>query len=254
MNIVRHAFISCVFFLVIAVAGQEKTAGGTADPGKKETMTAPADESVTDGAGGAAQKTVAEKPGQAAGGATATVNIKSKPDDAVVVIDDVMKGRTPLTVENITAGEHVIVLKKDGYFMKKATVSVAADTTVDLTFELIKPLERIIQSTPPGAEVLIDGKAAGITPCTVGKLKPGEHVITLRLKGYETIEGKVTLTPDGPDTLSWALTVDKKKVEAAQRGNDARREKQALVNRVAIGIFLALSLGIIIVELADTYN
>ena len=42
-----------------------------------------------------------------------------------------------------------------------------------------------IASTPPGAEVIVNGRIAGSTPTTVGDLSPLEDVVVeLRLRGY----------------------------------------------------------------------
>jgi len=46
-------------------------------------------------------------------------------------------------------------------------------------------------SQPPGAWVLVDGRAAGRTPVTVPAVLPGSHYATLRLDGYRTWFGLV---------------------------------------------------------------
>jgi hypothetical protein len=56
-----------------------------------------------------------------------------------------------------------------------ATLGRAAATTGSL----------IIESRPPGATVLINGKPSGTTPLTVGALAPGNYRIGLSLAGYQ---------------------------------------------------------------------
>jgi hypothetical protein len=58
----------------------------------------------------------------------------------------------------------------------------------------------LILSTPKGAEILVDGNLAGVTPLAFGLLSHGPdkpRVITVRLKGYVTVEKSVI--PDGKD-------------------------------------------------------
>ena len=50
----------------------------------------------------------------------------------------------------------------------------------------------VIASDPPGARVLLDGAAAGQTPITVAKLKPGAHTVVLQTSAG-TVTRKVTV-------------------------------------------------------------
>jgi tetratricopeptide (TPR) repeat protein len=49
-----------------------------------------------------------------------------------------------------------------------------------------------VLSEPPGATLLIDGAALGVTPWT-GELAPGRHVVLARLRGYGDVEQIVEL-------------------------------------------------------------
>ncbi|MBD3390772.1 MAG: PEGA domain-containing protein [Chitinivibrionales bacterium] len=184
---------------------------------------------------------------------TGSLAIKSVPGDAVVVIGDVMRGRTPVTVDGLAEGEHVVLIKKKGYFLKKATVAVTADSTVEVRFQLTEPLELMITSEPAGATAVFDGTEVGTTPCAVDKLKPGEHELILRFEGYTSVTRTVSLTKDSADTLHVVLEAAAGSEKAAEAGS-GRSPKSRLVNRVALGIFLAFTLVIVIVELADTSN
>ena len=48
-----------------------------------------------------------------------------------------------------------------------------------------------ISSTPPGADIELDGKFVGSSPSTIGTI-PGEHQITLKKNGFQSWERKVT--------------------------------------------------------------
>ncbi len=51
-----------------------------------------------------------------------------------------------------------------------------------------------ITSTPPGAEISIDGNFVGDTPSSNLNVAPGEHVVILKKSGYKTWERKLKVT------------------------------------------------------------
>ena len=58
-----------------------------------------------------------------------------------------------------------------------------------------------VRSTPPGAEVLLDGKAMGVTPTSLFlDTQQEEHVVVLRRPGWTTVERRVLTKPliEGP--------------------------------------------------------
>jgi hypothetical protein len=57
-----------------------------------------------------------------------------------------------------------------------------------------------IRSTPPGAEVTVDGRYAGNAPSTL-KLPAGDHVLTVTAAGHKTWERRVRLTPGGDTNI-----------------------------------------------------
>jgi hypothetical protein len=58
-----------------------------------------------------------------------------------------------------------------------------------------------VTTTPAGAEVYVDGKAAGITPCTVGALAEGSYAVEIRKRGYERVYSNVFLAKGESKTL-----------------------------------------------------
>jgi len=46
---------------------------------------------------------------------TGLVQVKTTPNDADIFIDGVYKGKSPMILDNISAGNHNIVIKKEGY-------------------------------------------------------------------------------------------------------------------------------------------
>jgi hypothetical protein len=65
-----------------------------------------------------------------------------------------------------------------------------------------------VVTTPPGAEVDIDGNKAGVSPLAFVLLKQGDtpRTLTIKMTGYKTVEKKVV--PDGK-TIPVAVTMEK---------------------------------------------
>ena len=51
-----------------------------------------------------------------------------------------------------------------------------------------------VSSTPPGADIEIDGKFVGSTPSSIS-IKPGDHDIAVKKSGFSAWEKKVSVAP-----------------------------------------------------------
>ena len=69
----------------------------------------------------------------------------------------------------------------------------------------LPPRALAVSSTPPGAEVWLDGKEVGAAPLTVSKVAPGEHLLALRSPGMPDVLRRVVLL--GAPQVSLALPV-----------------------------------------------
>lgn len=66
------------------------------------------------------------------------------------------------------------------------------------------PAHLHVETTPPGASILADGKAMGTTPTDV-ELAPGKHILHIELAGYLPIDKDVDLVYGAKENLSSAL-------------------------------------------------
>ena len=186
----------------------------------------------------------------------ASLVVTTQPEGAVVVLDDNPCGRTPVTLEDILPGPHVIVLKKKGYFVKKVAVSVSAGAREELEFLLVAPA-RLAVTSDPVATVAIDGADKGNTPLVVGTLKPGTHEIVVRAEGGRNATRKVTLENGGADSLHFALQpAGGSSTEPGETTISGVREPgesrvSSVLNRVALGVFVGFSLLILLIELTQ---
>jgi hypothetical protein len=171
-------------------------------------------------------------PAQPAGlsGSTGSLYIISTPSGAAIFLDSDAKGTTPATLTGIAPGTHTVLLKKSGYpdYTTPAAVVAGQVTTIDA--DLAKgpgaatpsaantgttapvPGEGSLSvgSTPPGAQVLVDGTVRGMTPAVIPGLSPGQHTILLKLDGYQEFNTTVSISDGKTTEFSTALAQAKK--------------------------------------------
>ncbi len=126
---------------------------------------------------------------------TGSLYITSDPPGATVYLDASYSGKTPLTLNNVATGNHVVEMDLSGYYDWKSTVTVPAGgtRTVSATLQRIPTSSTgwiYVSSSPGGATVTLDGTNVGQTP-TSGSLKlnniaAGSHSMSLQLNGYQT--------------------------------------------------------------------
>jgi serine/threonine protein kinase len=92
---------------------------------------------------------------------------------------------TPFTVASLSPGKHIVSMSKTGYSSDIRSVDVTAGGRSSLVLHLT-PMNAlmVLNSTPPGADVIIDGKPTGrVTPAQFA-VEKGNHTIFLRKQGY----------------------------------------------------------------------
>jgi PKD repeat protein len=149
-----------------------------------------------------------------------TLSLSSNPPGASVFIDNVIKGKTPLTLTDIAVGNHQITIIMDDYeeYTRKILVEATSPLTIAavLTKSLPQPTTQkpvtgsiAITTIPSGAEVYIDDKPIGITPAIFPDLLPGNHRVTLTAKGYEDWSYIVSVGSDRMSAVNAELSAIK---------------------------------------------
>ncbi len=178
------------------------TPGGTTTTG---TTTTPAGSDTTSAPTGNAPKTDVEKPKeQRPGGipmptAGERTTGPSKVGQLIVTANVPgarisIDGRsdpgwlTNHTFPDLPAGAHQIVISKDGYDEVQRGVIVEGGRTAAVNAELTAPGGEInIVTSPPGADVYIDGRAYGASPVKA-TVAVGQHAYTIKRPGMEPFE------------------------------------------------------------------
>jgi hypothetical protein len=126
--------------------------------------------------------------------------VKSEPEGCEISIDGVAVGMTPRLITTLDAKEtYRMTLRKAGY--REATFEVKFNGRTPLVRHerliLDSGILKIV-STPPGAEVTVNGVRRGPTPVTVTDVPKGRATVSFSLPGYaeETISDIRVLAGD----------------------------------------------------------
>jgi hypothetical protein len=130
---------------------------------------------------------------------------------AEVLVDGVRRGTTPLALDDLPLGDHVVEVRKPPARPWTKTVTLAAGTSM-VRAELAATIPRaptdgelIVQSVPAGAEVWLDGNQVGKTPWK-SQVPGGDHWLQLKLVGHVTYEKKLALEAGKTEKLAVQLT------------------------------------------------
>ncbi|MGB9666111.1 MAG: PEGA domain-containing protein [Candidatus Cryosericum sp.] len=139
-------------------------------------------------------------------GREASLNIRSFPSGATVVLDEHEVGITPLVVHSVSPGSHTIELRLSGWEVWKGSATAVKGMTAQIIANMTHAAYTlVITSTPSGATVSIDGTPRGTTPLTVSGLKPRNYDLVVSLKGYSSIARSVDLSDEAQATQDFSL-------------------------------------------------
>jgi hypothetical protein len=117
---------------------------------------------------------------------SARLVVTSEPVGAEVYLGGALLGTTPLD-RSVPARRGAVTVVRPGYKDRADSIDLAAAESVGLHVSLEERVGAVrVSSTPPGAEILLDGKSAGVaTPATLSALSVARlHDVTLRLAGF----------------------------------------------------------------------
>ena len=130
------------------------------------------------------------------------VSVISTPTGARLFVDDALRGQTPLTLDNLEAGSHVLRVENDGYESEIRAVEINKAQKKVEEFQLVRNVGSLeVMAKPNGIKVVVDGVEKGVVmpeaDDPVGKLSlelpVGEHRVSLLFKGYGAVEKRVTI-------------------------------------------------------------
>ena len=103
-------------------------------------------------------------------------------------------------------GTYSFTLSAPGF--RTSTISVKVEdrkpTSLNVALERMRGRIRL-ESEPPGAAVIFDGKAVGVTPLTLENLELGDHSYVLALDDYSETRGTVRLVDESEQAVKSTL-------------------------------------------------
>jgi PEGA domain len=142
------------------------------------------------------------------------INISSSPGGASVTFDGLGKGNTPLTLNDLAAGIHILQLEYPGYLPWKSTIDVPETGIKDIRVTLGPEPASVpgwitVSSIPAGASVTLDGNYVGLTPVNgtlnLDAVAAGEHTISLNRSGYLPYSTRTNVSPNAVSAVSAVL-------------------------------------------------
>jgi hypothetical protein len=139
------------------------------------------------------------------------IYISSDPPGADVFINGAKQsGQTPVTLP-LAAGQYNLVLRLQGYEPYAGGVQVKDNIQTQLLNVPLKEksLSRVawaqVNSTPKGAEIIVDGTSTGqFTPARV-QVPTGVHTVTLKLNGFQQAKRTIQVSEGGTVTIDQPL-------------------------------------------------
>ncbi len=133
------------------------------------------------------------------------VTVHTQPPGALVEIEGKNAGTATngtLVINDLEVGRaYPIVARLDGYQTRSSVVQPSKDGgEITLALEALAATVSL-DTTPPGAEVIVDGTSLGTTPLTITKLAPGTNIdLTFKKAGYQTASAKFEVPGPGKET------------------------------------------------------
>lgn len=138
------------------------------------------------------------------------VSVSSQPSGASVIVDGQDRGVTPITLFDLAPGRHHLKFRLAGYVDRDRFITVGEEPSVEKS-EVLQEVKGLllVKTDPPGATIVIDGVAKGLSPRLITDLPAKDsYAVKLRKAGY--IEQALTLKFNGrePKVIDEKLVLD----------------------------------------------
>jgi len=136
---------------------------------------------------------------------TGVLIVRTKPEAAMIYIDDKQFGVSPVTARNLSGGKHRVSVRKKGYGETVQVAEVMAGKKTEALVSLnALPGTLVVNTTPSGADIIIDGRKIGRSPLEK-KVAAGKYLVKASLDGYFAGESEATIEPGKKTGLSLDL-------------------------------------------------
>ena len=131
------------------------------------------------------------------------VELITNPSGAVVYLDDLKFGNTPLS-EFYPSGRYPIRIEKQGYVTYEDVLEISPPrTTTLITLQRNFGTMRVQSEPETGLEIYLNGQPQGVTtPHTFQQLRPGQYIVTGRSQFIDTPPDTVTVERGSSDEIT----------------------------------------------------
>ena len=152
------------------------------------------------------------------------VTITTEPEvGAQVSLDGTTLGATPLVDTELPPGVHRLEFSAARHLTEVRELEVRGGGERQSLAATLTPDYALVslRSDPPGATVLVDGVAAGVTPAEL-EIDSGEHELEARLAGYNAWSDRILVAANQPQQLpDLKLALADGRVELASTPSEA---------------------------------
>ena len=123
------------------------------------------------------------------------IHVFSEPAGAEVTLNGIVRGRTPVTVEDVPKGQATIKLSLEGFkeeVISDIVVNPGDEQTISRALAVM-PGTLFLSSVPEGARFYLNGEFRGEGPLSIPGLTPGDYEVRAEKQGYSPVTRAVTV-------------------------------------------------------------
>jgi len=139
---------------------------------------------------------------------TGSLSVQTNPTGANIFLDGVLKGQSPLTLENVAIGTHSVKAVKAGYQDAYVYPYVQAGITTSVYLTLQQQTEQgsiYVVTNPSPANIYLDEISQGLSPLAIFNVSVGNHTVKATKSGYLDAMQTVTVIANQQVTTSLTL-------------------------------------------------
>lgn len=153
-----------------------------------------------------------------------SLTITSEPDGADIYVDGEKLGRTPISIDRISAGARIIKVISDpqSYFSEEKTINIPRNGQIKEHFKLEGKYGSLtVITTPAEVKVCVDQKDCGFSPLTLDKVLAGKRIVEASKEGFYSEKKAVNVEYAKNNTVKIELSnlspKERKALEAKNR-------------------------------------
>ncbi len=175
---------------------------------------------------------LAEQPPPAGSAAVVTT-----PPGATVLVDGEPRGVTPVVVEGLSPGAHIVDVSLEGFVSEQRVVTIEPATQLELSVTLARgeprPGRIVVRASREDAFVIVDGLSRGRAPISLEHVRPGRHSVRLVAEGVAPFESDCVITYGETCTIDAVLAPAP--IPVRVRAEDASVEARLFVDGEEVG-------------------